>query len=270
MIALDYIIIAALAYLVFVLFFKQQEKFEVQGYNTSTQDYSPATVTVTFSENYIAHNLNKILYEFTMELERKLRQSATITPTIKIKEEEFNQTTLVRRGPIIEKVIKKLNNMFNIDLAVIELDKVYGIKEAYGPGYIYLLFNVKITPEYKKYVKNSKKVLKKDLNLQIYNKIFLALDVRYNVYQLRLYDIESIDANGDIGIDPNTEENENLKNPVEDNLSLNETQTKQQAEEYISQNHSSQEGKCITKNGIDKSISYDVECKLQGGIWEKA
>lgn len=272
MIVLDFIIVAAIAYFVFVLFFKQQESFEISGYNASTQEYSPVNRKITYNNGYIMGNLSKLLYEFTMDIERKITQKSTLTNSISIEEQDFNQASMEKRQHHINSIINKLNDMFNAPLAVIEFDKSYGIKEAFGTGYIYLLFKVSITPEFIEYTRNDISAadtgIKKESKFQTYNTIFLALDTNYNVYQVRLYGLESIDSNAVTGTDNNKQENQSINFPEESNLTLTEEQTKQKAQDYIDKNHEEEEGKCFIREGIEDNISFDVDCKLNGGIWD--
>ena len=264
---LDYIIIAALAYFVFILFFNKKEHFEVKGYNTSNQDYSPVNNEINYNIDYIVNNFKKLLYEFTMEIERQKNQSSTITKSIKIQEQDFVQGSMEKRHSHIEKILNNINSMFNIPLSIIEIDKSYGVKETFDNGYIYLLFKIKITPEFIKYIKNNNKVIKKQINFEKYNKIFLALDTSYKIHQLRLYDIESIDANGVYGIDNNSQKNESLNNPSESNLKLYKTETTEEAEKYVNENHINNEGKCFIEKKVQDNIGFEVECKLNDGIW---
>lgn len=275
MILLDYIIIAALVYLVFSLFFKQKENFETRAHNTNITEYNPVNRNIPYNKEYILNNFSKMLYEFTMDIERQSQNSSTITPSIDIEEESFDQASLLKRQHHVDKIIKMLNNMFNEPLAVVEFDKSYGIKEAFGNGKIYLLFKVNVTPEFTAYVKEHQKEqetevigVSNELKFEIYNTIFLALDIRYKVYQLRLFNVESIDAHAVNGHDKNEIKSDNLNYTEESNLNLSESQIKEVAQDYVEKNHKEDEGKCFIRSGVDDKIEFDVNCKLNGGIWD--
>lgn len=270
---IDFLVIAVAVYFIFRLFFKSKETF-TQAYNATINEYSPAKSKIIYNNDYIVNNFTTLLYQFAMEIERRNNQRATISQAIKIKEQDFNQASLAKRQQHVNSVINSFNDMFQKPLAVIQLDKSYGIKEAYGDGYIYLLFKVNITPEFISYANyespSGKIMLKNQDKFETYNTIFLALTPSYKVHQLRLYGIESIDVNGSSGIDQNKQENQSINFPEQDNnnLKLNETEAKQQAQDYINKNHTEEEGKCFTKQGIEDKIEFDTLCQLNGGIWD--
>ncbi len=268
---IDFLVIAAAVYFIFTLFFSKKETF-IQGYNATIDNYSPAESKINYKEDYIVNNFSTLLYTMAMEIERKNNETTTITPNIDIKEQDFNQALLAKRQQHVNTIINSFNEMFQKPLAVIELDRSHGIKEAFGPGYIYLLFKVTITPEFIAYGNNQspsgKMMLQKHKKFETYNTIFLALTTSYKVYQVRLYGIESIDANAQNGIDENKQVNQSIIKPQQDNLKLDETESKQQAQDYITKNHSEEEGKCFTQQGIEDKIEYDTMCQLNGGIWD--
>ena len=268
---IDILVIAVAVYFVFTLFFKNKETF-TQGYNATIDTYSPAKSKIIYKDDYIVNNFSTLLYQFAMEIERRNNQTTKITPTIEVKEQDFVQASLTKRQQYTNTIIKSFNDMYQKPLAVIELDKSYGIKEAFGPGYIYLLFKVNITPEFINYANNEsptgKLMLKNQDKFEIHNTIFLALTTTYKLYQLRLYGIEGIDANGSSGIDENKQTNQSINEPQENNLKLDETEAKQQAQDYINKNHKKEEGKCFTKQGIEDKIEFDTLCQLNGGIWD--
>lgn len=268
---IDILVLAAAVYFIFTVFFNSKETF-IQGYNATIDTYSPAKSKINYKDNYIVNNFSTLLYSMAMEIERKNNEKASLTPNIIINEQDFNQAMLAKRQQHVNTIINAFNNMFQKPLAVIEMDKSYGIKEAFGPGYIYLLFKVNITPEFVAYGNNEspsgKMMLQKHKKFEIHNTIFLALTTSYKVHQVRLYNIESIDANAQSGIDQNNQVNQSINFPQQDNLKLDETETKQQAQDYITKNHSKEEGKCFTQQGIEDKIEYDTICQLNGGIWD--
>lgn len=270
---LDILLLAAALYFIFSCVFKTEEKFETSGYNSTINAYSPVSRVINYNNDYIVNNFSKLLYEFAMEIERETHQSATIKPSIVIPEEDFVQASMVKRQYDVNLAIEKLNNKFNAPLTVIEIDKSYGIKEAFGPGYIYLLFKVNVTPEFIEHAKNDDKStqigVSNESKFKIYNTVFLALTTRYELYQLRLYDLESIDANKVNGNDTSTvQQNQNLNFPYETNLSSSDNQIKEQAQAYVDENHKEEEGKCFIREGVEDNIGFDVDCKLNGGIWD--
>jgi hypothetical protein len=268
---IDFLVIAAAVYFIFTLFFSKKETF-IQGYNATIDTYVPASSTINYHNDYIVNNFSTLLYTIAMEIERKNNQKSSISPPITINEQDFNQALLAKRQQHVNKIINSFNEMFQKPLAVIEMDKSYGIKEAFGTGYIYLLFKVTITPEFIAYGNNQspsgKMMLEKRKKFETYNTIFLALTPSYKVYQVRLYGIESIDANAQDGIDENKQVNQSINFPQQDNLKLDETESKQQAQDYITKNHTEEEGKCFTSSGIEDKIEYDTLCQLNGGIWD--
>ena len=238
---IDFLVLAAAVYFIFTVFFKTKETF-IQGYNATIDTYSPAKSKIDYKDSYIVNNFSTLLYTMAMEIERKNNETTTITPNIEVQEQDFNQALLAKRQQHVNIIINSFNEMFQKPLAVIEMDKSYGIKEAFGPGYIYLLFKVNITPEFIAYGNNQspsgKMMLQKHKRFEIYNTIFLALTTSYKVHQVRLYGIDSIDANAQNGIDENIQVNQSIIKPQQDNLKLDETEAKQEAQDYITKNHS--------------------------------
>ena len=60
MVLIDFIIVAAIAYFVFVLLFNQQEAFETRGSNATLQEYSPVDRKITYNNDYIVNNFSKL------------------------------------------------------------------------------------------------------------------------------------------------------------------------------------------------------------------
>ena len=271
-VVLDILLLAAALYFIFSWIFRKEEKFETSGYNSTVNTYSPVNTSINYNNDYIVNNFSKLLYEFAMEIERETHQTSTITPSIVIPEEDFSQSSMVKRQYDVNLVIEKLNNKFNKPLAVIEIDKSYGIKEAFGPGYIYLIFKVNVTPEFNEYAKNDDKStqigVSNESKFKTYNTVFLALTTRYELYQLRLYELESIDTNKVNGNDTAAQQSQNLNFPYETNLRLSDNEIKEQAQKYVDENHKEEEGKCFIREGVEDNIGFNVDCKLNGGIWD--
>lgn len=244
----DIIIIAVFLYSLYS--YLTQENFEVHASNSlaNNDTYNNPEPKINYTPEYVTNNYTKLLYEFTMDIERKLHNSSKLKPDLKqVNESLFSQASKEKRIHHINTIVMMLNKKFN--KPTIEYEEAYGIKEYFNPPYIYLLFKVKL--------------IKEKSNNNTHNKILCIIDNTNSIYQVRLYGLQSIDK-----LENNIINNQYNLNIKDHNMNLTTTNTEELAKQYIEKNHNKEKGRCVIKESVEDNIGYEIECKLNNGIWE--